>query len=78
MAALVRGMPEENQPSRSAPTVVVTLLLIAAPILLLFLPLLLALAESATMGTGHVEDICRAIGIHDFLSGIYRPIVSLF
>lgn len=75
---MVRDMPDENQQSRFASVVAAILLLIAAPIALLFLPLLLALVESATVGSGHVEDLCRAIGVHDFLSAIYRPIVGLF
>lgn len=71
-------MPEENQPSRSAPTVIATLLLVAAPIFLLFLPLLLAMGESVTLGSRHVEDFCRTVGIHDFLGSVYRPVVNLF
>lgn len=45
-------------------------------LLLPFLPLLLAAVENLTMGTNHVEEFCRQIGIHDELSVIYEPVIE--
>ncbi|QDT38652.1 hypothetical protein Pan189_30470 [Stratiformator vulcanicus] len=43
---------------------------------LLFTPLVLALLEHWALGTDHVEDFCRTLGIHGFLSAIYRPVIG--
>lgn len=56
---------------------VILLVLIGLP-LLLFAPLLLSFVEHKTMGSDHVEDFCRTIGVHDFLSMIYRPFFEFF
>ena len=53
-------------------------LLMAAPVVAVFLPLLLSVVEHFALGTSHVENFCRAIGVHDALSKIYRPVVDLF
>lgn len=50
-------------------------LLVLLP-LLVFLPLLLSGLEHATLGTDHVEQLCRRLGIHGGLTRIYRPVVS--
>lgn len=58
--------------------IIVGIGLVFAVLLLPFLPLLLALAEMAIFQTGHVEDLCREIGIHDELSKLYRFVFDMF
>jgi hypothetical protein len=60
---------------RSSPAIFV-LLVVGLP-LLLFAPLILSFIEHFTMGTDHVEQFCRDIGIHGLLSKIYRPFIKL-
>ncbi|MBD3674323.1 MAG: hypothetical protein HUJ26_12430 [Planctomycetaceae bacterium] len=55
---------------------VIAFLMIGLP-LLLFLPLILAAVEHTIWKTHRVEDLCRDVGIHGFLGGIYEPIISL-
>jgi hypothetical protein len=45
---------------------------------LLFMPLLLAIAEGLTLGSEHVEDFFRTIGLHDELGEIYESVFDLF
>ena len=45
---------------------------------LIFLPLGLAAVEHFTVGSSHVEETCRRIGIYDFLNRIYRPVLNFF
>ena len=55
--------------------VVLAILLVVGLLLLPFLPLLLALLETVTLGTRHVEEFCETIGIHDELSALYRTVL---
>lgn len=61
-----------------APLVVLSLLVVVGVIALPFLPLLLSLLESITLGSDRVEDFCRQIGIHDELSALYQTIFNWF
>ncbi|MCP5541338.1 MAG: hypothetical protein H7A52_14435 [Akkermansiaceae bacterium] len=45
---------------------------------LLFLPLGLAAAEHFTVGSNHVEQLCKHMGIHDALDRVYRPVLDFF
>lgn len=65
--------PTDQQKSSGA---IFVFLLVSLP-LLLFVPLLLSIVEHHAMGSNHVEEFCRTIGIHDFLSMIYRPLGDL-
>ena len=71
-------MGAENEQRRTAPVGAAIFLIITIPIGLLFMPLMLAAIESVTSKTHHVEDCCRTIGIYDFLTAIYRPLLQLF
>ena len=51
---------------------------VIALILLIFLPLLLSLAEYEIFGTHKVEDFFKQIGLSDALTKIYLPIINLF
>jgi hypothetical protein len=70
---------DQNRHERgSAAVVLLALLVILGLLLLPFVPLLLALLETVTVGTNHVEDFCRQIGIHDELSALYEAIFRMF
>lgn len=71
-------MEDENEQRRTAPIGAAIFLIIALLIGLLFMPLMLAAIESVTSKTHHVEDFCRTIGVYDFLTAIYRPLIQLF
>jgi len=43
-----------------------------------FLPLGLAVAEHFILGSDHVEEFCKRIGVHDTLDQVYRPLLDLF
>lgn len=47
-------------------------------VILLFLPLALSGIEYLTTQTDHVEDWCRAVGIHGFLDEFYESVFGLF
>lgn len=49
---------------------------VAAIPLVVFAPLVAAFAEHALLGTGHVEDFFRRIGLHDELDLIYEPVID--
>jgi len=55
--------------------VVLAILLIVGLLLLPFVPLLLALLETVTLGTRRVEGFCESIGIHDELTALYRTLL---
>lgn len=67
----------ETRDRRKGSGAAFVLTLVGLP-LLLFLPLLLSGVEHLTTGTSHVEDFCRTVGIHGFLSKIYRPVFEFF
>ena len=69
---------DERQTSGSAAAVLLVLLVVIGLLLLPFVPLLLALLESVTLGTNRVEDFCRQIGIHDELSALYQAVFRMF
>jgi hypothetical protein len=52
--------------------------LIIGPILIIYLPLMLAGAEYLLLGTHKVEDFCRMLGVHEFLKTIYDSTVLYF
>jgi len=64
--------------SRFGMAAVVLLLVVVGLPLLLFLPLILALAENFLFGTNEVEGLCRDVGIHDELGKIYGPLIDFF
>ena len=51
--------------------------LVGSLVLLVFLPLILANVEYFTLGTRHIEDFCRQIGVYDLLTKLYKPIFRL-
>ena len=61
-----------------AAAVVLAILLILGVLLLPFVPLLLALLETVTLGTQRVEEFCRTVRIHDELSALYQTLFSWF
>lgn len=69
---------DERQSSGSAAAVLLGPLAAVGIVLAPFVPLLLALLESVTLGTNRVEDSCRQIGIHDELSALYQAIFRMF
>ena len=68
-------MTEQERPIRQLTARLGALLLI---VLLPFVPLLLALAESVVLGTNRVERLCQRLGIHDALGQLYEPVIRLF
>ena len=71
-------MTDAETPDRGrSSTAIFVILLLGLP-LLLFAPLLLSFIEHFTMGSDYVEEFCRDIGIHGFLSRIYRPVFEFF
>jgi hypothetical protein len=53
---------------------VLSVLLVLGIACLPFVPLLLSLAESLTLGTQRVEDFCREIGVHEELTALYQTV----
>ena len=54
-----------------------TVAVVVGPIGLLFLPLVLSLAEHLMFGSSYVEGFCRKISVHEVLRKVYEPIVPL-
>ena len=50
---------------------------ILLPVMLLFAPLVLSWMEFVITGSNHVEEFFETIGLHDFLSEVYRPVTDL-
>ena len=63
---------------QSNSTLLLGLCCLVAVVGLIFLPLGLSAAEHFTVGSSHVEDFCRRIGLHDALDPIYTPVLRLF
>jgi hypothetical protein len=73
------GSPSDQVEGRGyAAAVVLSLLLVVSLVALPFVPLLLSLLESMTLGTQRVEELCRDIGIHDELSALYQAVFNWF
>jgi hypothetical protein len=51
---------------------------ILGPILIIYMPLMLAGAEQLLFGTHEVENFCRLLGVHGFLKTIYENTVLYF
>ncbi|HEY1065510.1 MAG TPA: hypothetical protein VGE52_05355 [Pirellulales bacterium] len=72
------GDPRHGDPNpRSSPAGAIAAIVFGL-VLLLFLPLAIAAAEHFLLHTHHFEDGLRAIGLHDKLGMIYKPIFELF
>lgn len=64
--------------SRSGMAVVILLLVVVGLPLLLFLPLILSLAEMQLFGTRTVYGFFESLGIADDLGKIYEPVAEFF
>jgi hypothetical protein len=53
-------------------------LFVLGPILIVYMPLMLAGAEQLIFGTHEVEDFCRLLGVHGLLKTIYQNTVFYF
>jgi len=71
-------MTDTEAPDRGRSSAPLFVIFVVGLPLLLFAPLILSFIEHFTMGSDHVEEFCRDIGIHGFLSRIYRPVFKFF
>ena len=62
----------ESEGRGYAAAVVLGIMLVLGLLVLPFVPMLLAILESVTLGTRHVEEFCRDIGILEPLVDFYR------
>jgi hypothetical protein len=78
MRDTTKSPSHDHHGSGSAAAVLLGLFVVLGVLLLPFVPLLLALLETVTLGTNRVEDFCRQLGVHDELSALYETIFSMF
>lgn len=71
-------MSDENVEQSGSSATKTTMLIMGAVLILPFVPLFLAVIERLITGTNVVENLCRAIGIHDELDALYNAIGRLF
>jgi hypothetical protein len=68
----------ENQSVTSSSAVARTLYWILILVVLVHLPLMAAAVEYFLFRSGHVEALCRQIGVGGILGRIYEPALRLF
>lgn len=61
----------------AGPALAVLVAVLAIPVIV-FAPLVLALAEHLLFGTDYVEGFFRWVGLHDALDAIYTPVIDFF
>jgi hypothetical protein len=64
----------EQPPRRAGHHAGIWASLIVALAMLRFTPLLLSITEDSVFDTHHVEDACRAIGVHGLLGRLYESV----